>query len=156
MNSPLFYFARIIIACGAAALTGCALSPQELASKEAHEGDARRRALQEQTSPITPQVQAARDRLLEEYRQLIASLYPSYNGIQVEFQPNVYGPEWGFLVASHPLFSGYEFSVGPTAPTINQWIAANTAAFAEAHVNLVRIRSSAGVSSMETGAKPPL
>ncbi len=60
-----------------------------------------RAAKQHQMAPLTPEVEATRQKLLSEYRALVTNLYPTYNGIQVEFRPNVYGAEYGFFYASH-------------------------------------------------------
>lgn len=118
--------------------------------------DAERAARQRQQSPVTPEVEAARSRLIQEYKTLLTDLFPNLNYIKVEFQPNVYGPEWGFLYGSHPFFTSYTFSIGPPGPAIQHWVAEHRAALAAAHINLVGVHSDLGSCHFETGAKPPL
>ena len=132
-------------------LSGCAVHPPPPTAAQL------RADKQHRLAPLTPEVEETRAKLLAEYRELLSSLYPSYNGIQVEFQGNVYGNEYGFFFASHPLFSRYEFSAGPIGPTIYQWIQSHKADFLKAHVTLVGLRLSSGEMgpTYNTGADPP-
>ena len=132
-------------------LSGCAVHPPPPTA------DQLRADKQHRLAPLTPQVEEARAKLLAEYRELITSLCPSYNGITVEFQGNVYGNEYGFFFASHPLFSRDEFSAGPIGPTIYQWIQSHKADFRRAQVTLVGLRVGSGEMgpTYDTGADSP-
>jgi hypothetical protein len=132
-------------------MSGCAVQPPPPTA------DQLRAEKQHRLAPLTPQVEEARAKLLAEFREFMVSLYPDYNGIQVEFQGNVYGNEYGFFYATHPFFTKYEFAAGPRGPLFQQWLASHRADFLRAHVTLVGLRSSPGEMgvSYSTGADPP-
>lgn len=127
-------------------LTGCATTPPSTNSEDIL-------AAKQRAYPVTPEIQATRDRLVDEYRELLMQLFPSYNGIRVVFMGNIYGPEWGFLVADHSMFTPYTFDVGPAGPTVQQWIAEHYADLQKARITGVRLGY--GKASYSTGIRPP-
>lgn len=128
-------------------LVGCAADP----NRGRNPGDVRREA-EQRAHPVTPEIQATRDKLAQDYRALLAQLFPNFNGIEVRFLPNVYGPEWGFLVADHSMFTPYTFDIGPAGPAVKNWIAEHYAEIQRARITLVGV---GGGASYTTGVTPP-
>jgi hypothetical protein len=114
------------------------------------------RAAKQHMYPVTPQIQAVRTQLVREYKDLLTTLFPSYNGIEVRFSPNVYGPEWGFLQASHSFFSPYTFDVGPAGPAVQRWVSEHHDQLTEARIVTVGVVGDGpGSVSFNTGVLPP-
>ena len=133
-------------------LSGCASTPHPTSFADARQMDAQRAARQH-AYPVTPEIQATRDRLIGEYRELLTQLFPSYNGIRVVFDGNYYGPEWGFLIADHSMFTPYTFDVGPAGPAVQEWITQHYADLQKARITAVRLGY--GKASYRTGITPP-
>jgi hypothetical protein len=131
------------------AYVGCAAPDPNAAT---HQMEAQRAARQH-AFPVTPEIQAARDKLIADYGALLSELFPDYNDIRVRFIGNVYGPEWGFLMAEHSMFTAYTFDVGPAGPAVKQWIAAHHAELEKARITMVGLGFN-GPSYM-TGIMPP-
>ena len=147
-RSPL---AALLLLC-VPLLTGCSGTSPLDRSADARQMGAQRAAKQ-RAYPVTPEIEATRDRLVGEYRELLMQLFPSYNGIRVVFEGNIHGPEWGFLVADHSMFTPYTFDVGPAGPAVQQWIAENYADLQKARITLVRLGY--GKATYSTGIRPP-
>ncbi len=101
--------------------------------RESEREEARLRAIPAAT-PFPPEIVAVQKRLAAEYLAIVQAAYPSYNGIHIEWQVFPYG-----LMASHPLFTQYEFDVGPLAGAIREWIAENRAELVAAGIKHVGI-----------------
>lgn len=149
MNRQLF--AALLLVC-VSLLSGCASTPPSTSFADARRIGAQQAAKQH-AYPVTPEIQATRDKLVGEYRELLMQLFPSYNGIRVVFEGNIYGPEWGFLVADHSMFTLYTFDVGPAGPVVQQWIAQHYADLQKARITTVGLGS--GKAVYRTGILPP-
>jgi len=130
-------------------LTGCA-APDP--NRGRHPTDVRREA-EQRKHPVTPEIQAARDRLVQEYRSLLTQLFPSFNDIRARFIGNVHGPEWGFLMAEHSMFTPYTFDIGPAGPAVKQWIAQQYSDLQTARITMVGLGF--GNANYMTGILPP-
>ena len=111
------------------------------------------RAARQHAQPVTPEIQAARNDLIKEYRDLLTRLFPSFNDIQVRFLPTVYGPEWGMLMAEHSMFTPDTFDIGPAGPAVKNWITEHHSELATARITMVGL--GLGNASYLTGIRPP-
>lgn len=108
----------------------------------------------ERENPLQPPVQAALDQLVQEFHQLLISLFPDYNGISVEATRVAYS-EQSTIWANHPFFSQYTMAVGPAGPTIERWLYVHQRQLTEAHVSKVFLGSSVIYGRRRAHAVPP-
>ena len=127
--------ANILAALALLTITGCETQPSaaKMMKQEIEREQERQRAMLAPT-PFPPEILAAQKRLAGDYLAIMQASYPSYNGIRIEWQVFPNG-----LMASHPLFTDYEFDAGPLAGTIREWIAANRTELQAAGIHHVGI-----------------
>ncbi len=94
------------------------------AARKAH--DERYARMQKAASPTT-----------RAYAAFLARIYPQFNNISAEFDPDT-----GLLTGYHSFFTRYSFDIGPQGPAVARWIAARKAALKRLGVAAVGVSSS--------------
>lgn len=70
------------------------------------------------------------------YAAFLARIYPQFNNINAEFDPDT-----GLLTGYHSFFTRYAFDIGPQGPAVARWIAAHKAALKRLGVAAVGVSS---------------
>lgn len=130
----------VLIPLALAALCGGCELEMDRVGREIKTRDAIAQARRNGFMAETKDTESLRAALLEDYRHILATCFPQYNGIQLKV---VYRDDLGpsyTLLASHPLFSDYTFSVGPAGRMVNGFVILENANLKKAHVGVIEIQ----------------
>lgn len=101
-----------------------AIEADARAARKAH--DERYARMQKAASPTT-----------RAYAAFLARIYPKFNNISAEFDPDS-----GLLTGYHSFFTRYAFDIGPQGPAVARWIAARKSALKRLGIAAVGVSNS--------------
>jgi hypothetical protein len=99
--------------------------------------EANARAAEKAHDEQNARMQKAASPTTRAYAAFLARIYPNFNNISAEFDPDT-----GLLTGYHSFFTRYAFDIGPQGPAVARWIAARKATLKRLGVAAVGVSSS--------------